>query len=320
MASPPHLDLGLDSKLGAAFLGGIAAAIFYGITSVQTYIFFKGSETDKRPLQVLILFLWILDTLHLALVTHGLYFYMVSNFAHPLALAAPSWSFLSQVYVTCISDLIVRGIFAHRVWLLSGKKYRYFSVSLIAIFSLLTATTGFVFASRVFALGSFRAFRPISWLMYTALSSGVAADFVITASLVTILFRSRTGFKRTDSLLNTLMLYTINTGLFTTICTGLCFITYVIWPAEFIFMGFYFCLSTLYLNALLATLNARSSLREKQYGVSTVPLELSAWNTSSALSVHPTQAPSSHDEILQHSGTPCQELIIAVDQKIQTVR
>lgn len=65
--------------------------------------------------------------------------------------------------------------------------------------------------------------------MYTALSSGVAADVVIAVSLVTVLLRSRTGFKRcappqhalrvelnhgtrTDSLVNTLMLYTINTG------------------------------------------------------------------------------------------------------------
>ncbi|KAF4571084.1 hypothetical protein EYR36_001646 [Pleurotus pulmonarius] len=169
-------DLGLDSKLGAAFLGNTAAAVFYGITSVQTYIFFKSSEKDRRSFKALIFFLWILDTLHLALVTHALYFYMITNFSNTEAIVVPSWSILSQVYVTCISDLIVRG----------------------------------------FDLGSFLAFQSISWMMYTALSSGVAADVVIAVSLVTVLLRSRTGFKRTDSLVNTLMLYTINTGLFTT--------------------------------------------------------------------------------------------------------
>ncbi|KAG9225088.1 hypothetical protein CCMSSC00406_0008748 [Pleurotus cornucopiae] len=356
MASSPPSDLGLDSKLGAAFLGNTAAAIFYGITSVQTYIFFRSSENDRRTFKALILFLWILDTLHLALVTHALYFYMITNFANPEAVVVPSWSILAQVYVTCISDLIVRGVFARRVWLLSGKKY--FLVILIAVFSLLTAIVGFgkssnmnelqleltnwpaltpVFASKAFELGSFLAFQSISWMMYTALSSGVASDVVIAVSLVTALLRSRTGFKRADSLVNTLMLYTINTGLFTTfvpvseslciltciasLCTGLCFITYAIWPAELIFMGFYFCLSALYLNALLATLNARSSLRDKQHGVSTVPLELNTWNTGSVVSKYPSHIVPSHDENSRHnSNLPRQQLIITVDQKIETTR
>ncbi|KAL4264695.1 DUF6534 domain-containing protein [Pleurotus pulmonarius] len=311
-------DLGLDSKLGAAFLGNTAAAVFYGITSVQTYIFFKSSEKDRRSFKALIFFLWILDTLHLALVTHALYFYMITNFSNTEAIVVPSWSILSQVYVTCISDLIVRGVFARRVWLLSGKKY--FLVILITVFSSLTAIVGFVFASRAFDLGSFLAFQSISWMMYTALSSGVAADVVIAVSLVTVLLRSRTGFKRTDSLVNTLMLYTINTGLFTTLCTALCFITYAVWPAELIFMGFYFCLSTLYLNALLAALNARSSLRDKQHGVSTVPLELNTWNTGSAVSKWPSQITPSHDENSRHNSHIPRQLIITVDQKIETTR
>ncbi|KDQ24901.1 hypothetical protein PLEOSDRAFT_161067 [Pleurotus ostreatus PC15] len=319
MTSSSPSDLGLDSKLGAAFLGNTAAAIFYGITSVQTYIFFRSSEKDRRTFKALIFFLWTLDTLHLALVTHALYFYMITNFANPEAVVVPSWSILAQVYVTCISDLIVRGVFARRVWLLSGKKY--FVVILIAVFSLLTAIVGFVFASKAFELGSFLAFQSISWMMYTALSSGVAADVVIAVSLVISLLRSRTGFKRTDSLVNTLMLYTINTGLFTTLCTGLCFITYAIWPAELIFMGFYFCLSALYLNALLATLNARSSLRDKQHGVSTVPLELNTWNTGSVVAKYPSHIVPSHDENSRHnSNLPRQQLIITVDQKIETTR
>ena len=38
----------------------------------------------------------LLDTVHLAFVTHGLYVYMVSNFGNLVALAAPPW------FVTCI--------------------------------------------------------------------------------------------------------------------------------------------------------------------------------------------------------------------------
>ncbi|KAF4618494.1 hypothetical protein D9613_010036 [Agrocybe pediades] len=37
--------------------------------------------------------------------------------------------------------------------------------------------------------------------------------------------------------------------------------TYAIWPQRFIFMGLYFALSKLYVNSLLASLNARTVFR-----------------------------------------------------------
>ncbi|KAJ8520736.1 hypothetical protein ONZ45_g2452 [Pleurotus djamor] len=104
-----HIDLNLDAKLGAMFLGNVVAAILYGVTSVQTFIYFKGSAQDLRSLKVIVLILWLLDSLHIILVTHTVYFYTVSNYADPLSLNTPIWSNVSQVYTTCISDLIVRG-------------------------------------------------------------------------------------------------------------------------------------------------------------------------------------------------------------------
>ena len=41
------------------------------------------------------------------------------------------------------------------------------------------------------------------------------ADTIMTAALIFSLHRSRTGVKRTDSLINVLILYAINTGLLT---------------------------------------------------------------------------------------------------------
>ena len=71
------------------------------------------------------------------------------------------------------------------------------------------------------------------WLLYSSLGAGVIADCLIAISLCVWLLRIRTGFKRykflatvsevvysrsqcrTDSLLNVLMLYSINTGMVT---------------------------------------------------------------------------------------------------------
>ncbi|KAF7416322.1 hypothetical protein PC9H_002587 [Pleurotus ostreatus] len=90
MASPQP-ELRLDNTLGALFLGNIGAAIFYGITSVQTYIYFKNCSRDSLSLRNSIWFLWVLDTVHLAFITHALYLYCVSNFANPAFLQGSIW-------------------------------------------------------------------------------------------------------------------------------------------------------------------------------------------------------------------------------------
>lgn len=268
MATPHPPSINLDSKLGAAFLGNILASIFYGITCVQTYLYFRTQSKDGRLFKVLIAFLWMLDTAHLAVITHTLYFYLVSNYGNLASLVTPTWTMLAQVYFTCVSDLIIRGIYGRRVWFVASRSY--LLAGAIGAISLTTFVTGFVFTTRAFQLRAYEQFHQISYLLYTALATGVAADILIAGSLCTCLYSSRTGFKKTDSLVNILMLYAVNSSLLTTICAAACFITYTIWPNEFTYIGIYFSLSKLYFNSLLATLNGRQTIAEKISAVSNI--------------------------------------------------
>lgn len=47
---------------------------------------------------------------------------------------------------------------------------------------------------------------------------GVASDVAIAVTLIFLLQRSRTGFKRSETIINRLILFTINTGLLTSMC------------------------------------------------------------------------------------------------------
>lgn len=265
----PDLPFSVDRTIGAAFLGNIAAGVFYGITSLQTYMYYKKNFQDLPSFKALIFMLWILDGLHLAMTTHGMYWYLVTNFMNPSAVEVPAWSLLVQVYVTCLSDFIVRCIFTRRVWLLSNCSK--LLVAVIGVASLYVIGSGIAFASRGFLAGSFLLLLRDSWLLYSALGSAVFADVFIAATLCFFLSTRRTGFKSTDNLVNTMMVYSINTGLLTSVCAMACFITYAIWPQDFVFIGIYFTLSKLYLNSLLATLNARTLMREHDHGISTNP-------------------------------------------------
>ncbi|KAI5114756.1 hypothetical protein M0805_007960, partial [Coniferiporia weirii] len=53
----------------------------------------------------------------------------------------------------------------------------------------------------------------ISFLVYIPLAIAAASDICMTAALCFFLYTNRTGIRRTDSIINVLMLYCINASL-----------------------------------------------------------------------------------------------------------
>lgn len=88
---------------------------------------------------------------------------------------------------------------------------------------------------------------------------GAASDLAIALTLVALLHRARTGFRRSETIINRLILFSINTGLLTSMCAVLSLVTITVFPSTFIYMTFFVCVSRLYTNTLYATLNARRS-------------------------------------------------------------
>ncbi|KAK0203240.1 hypothetical protein DFS33DRAFT_1345944 [Desarmillaria ectypa] len=64
----------LGATLGAIFIGAAIAAIFYGITILQTVVYYKQNPDDLWLFRYAVALLWIFDTLHVALApTHFIY-------------------------------------------------------------------------------------------------------------------------------------------------------------------------------------------------------------------------------------------------------
>ncbi|KAJ8453537.1 hypothetical protein ONZ45_g19679 [Pleurotus djamor] len=52
----------IDANLGSISLGTFAAAVLYGITSLQTFNYFKYKNRDRCQFKSLIFFLWYVVT------------------------------------------------------------------------------------------------------------------------------------------------------------------------------------------------------------------------------------------------------------------
>ncbi|EKM53304.1 uncharacterized protein PHACADRAFT_211002 [Phanerochaete carnosa HHB-10118-sp] len=291
MADPYALlpVLHLDNTLGAAYIGNILAAILYGLTSIQTYIFFDRYK-DGRTLRSLVLFLWALDTVHLALICDTIYYYAITNFSNPLAMVSVTKTIMVHVMFTGVSDAIVRGIFMYRVWLVSQGKRLLFLAILLPSLVCFAGSIGF--AIRGLQIGTYAGIADISWILYTAFGTGVVADAAIAAALCYFLAKRRTGIQRTDSIVQMLIVYSVNTGVLTSLCAMCVLVAYATMPGNFIFISFYFVLPKLFLNSLLSTLNAREKLRGIGGSGAAAPIPLNAMVRSNNSSKQPASGVS----------------------------
>ncbi|KAF9533319.1 hypothetical protein CPB83DRAFT_903261 [Crepidotus variabilis] len=270
METRPALEL----MLGPAFLGSIAVSVLFGVMVLQGYIYYSHSQDDSWGLKTLISCLCILEVSRLALILHAMYMLFVRNFGNPGFLTYPIWSMVALAVPGHFIEMLVRWAFAQRIHSFCksrglGRLQTIFIPITIGkplqiTLSIVATITGSLFVVERLTLHMTEKANAVSVFLYIHFSCSMGADFIAAAALCTALFQSRTGIKssRADSIVHILMAFAVNTGLFTGLVTTACFVTYVASPNTLIWMGLLYPKSQLYINSLLASLNARQPLRD----------------------------------------------------------
>ncbi|KAF7301610.1 hypothetical protein MIND_00726500 [Mycena indigotica] len=249
----------LGNTIGCSFVGVVAAAALYGVSCVQTWFYFnRYGTTDIWYIKALVLICLGFDTIHQALISHTVYWYCVTNFNNPDALSMLVWSILLEVLFNGLIGLIVQSFLIMRVWRLSNRNL----VLTIFAGSLVLAEFGcsVVFTVQSMKLKTWKDLEQLKPLSMTVNVLGAMSDFVIALALVFYLRRSRTGFRKSDMMISKLIVFSVSTGLLTTLCAIASLVSIVLWGDTLIYVAFYFSLGRLYFNSVLATLNARKDL------------------------------------------------------------
>jgi len=84
----------LDGTLGALQIGAMISSMLYGVTMIQTYIYFHRGNTDSALSKSVIGFIWILDTLHQIFICHVTYTYTVTRYGDITPLQQQTWSMI----------------------------------------------------------------------------------------------------------------------------------------------------------------------------------------------------------------------------------
>jgi len=116
----PGSPVDLSNSFGAAFIGFLVSVGLFGLGIGQTWMYFWNYwDKDKKALKSFIAFLAVVDTLHVAIVTYGLYWYMVLNFNNLEALAANMWVLNVQGIIGGIGTAAVELYYARQIYLCS---------------------------------------------------------------------------------------------------------------------------------------------------------------------------------------------------------
>ncbi|KAI0759700.1 hypothetical protein BD413DRAFT_617642 [Trametes elegans] len=257
LQSVPSLNNTMGVILICAFLG----CMLFGLTTHQTYRYFRLYPTDGWRLKTFVFVLLILDIFHTALTMHVCYFYLIVNYFEPFRLLGGVWSIRLVIIETGCVIILAHCFYARRMFLLGGG--RLWPTMVIGF--LLVTELGFCIGATVeaFIQPLFHDYQRFAWLICSALGTAVILDVFITGFLTFYLRRSRTGFKRTDSLVDVLMVYAINTGLSTSLINLVAALTAITMPYNLIYSGIYIIASKMYANSLLAVLNSRRSIVDK---------------------------------------------------------
>jgi len=251
----------LDNSIGAMMIGVIISAVLHGVCLLQAFYYFQRYKKDAWFLKALVMVMVTFDATHLCLISHTVYHYSITNFHDEEALKHIIWSVVIEALFTGVNGALVQTFYVYRVWMLSQKNYLLTGLLLFLIVSCAGCGTAWVIISM--RMGTYRNLLRVNPLTITINALSTTIDTLIALSLVYLLNSARTGFRKSDTMINKLIIFVVNTGILTTICAIASLICLVASPNTLIYASFYFCIGRLYLNSFLATLNARKSITEK---------------------------------------------------------
>jgi len=189
-----------------------------------------------------------------------LYALLVVNFGNVENLFYNVWSQNIQFILCAIPNSAVELYYARKIYLVSQSIIFPVIIVVLVLFGNILA---FYFTAKEFAVKQLGSFTVALWLRLLGLSSSVLGDILIAAMMCWSLYRKKTGFARTDSIIMTLMAYSINSGLVTS-CLGIAMIiSSAIAPNSMIPTGIFWVMCKCYSNTLLALLNNRDYIRER---------------------------------------------------------
>ncbi|KIJ65814.1 hypothetical protein HYDPIDRAFT_39001 [Hydnomerulius pinastri MD-312] len=251
-----------EQTYGGSLICNQVMLVLYGISTLQTYIYFLHYVNDSIYMKSLVLVVWIFGSLHAFLVCHTVYHYLVLSYTDPMYLVQGEWSVYTATCVGVIVCFCVQIFFARMIFYLTKGRRRIILTTILGFFIVAQIAFGIFLSADLFIIWDL---YKISEAVYPAMVplffTRVASDTVTAITLCVVLYDSQTSFKRSVRLVKTLIIYSMNRFVLTTVVVIIQTIILIVKPGSIWAMVIEFVSVQLYANSLLATLNSRNYFR-----------------------------------------------------------
>ncbi|KAK1234037.1 hypothetical protein PQX77_002775 [Marasmius sp. AFHP31] len=313
-----------ENTFGALALTAFVSSFLTGITTIQTYIYIVNYKKDPLQTKGFVAIVWTLAMLHAILLMVTTWHYLVKSFGNPLLILKIHWSSLAALTVSSTQIMIAQLFLARRVhsWALSSQHgahhlgSHYSSVKLHIVICIL----GNFFASlsgviKISVLNNVSEILQIRTNLLITLAFNITVDTLLTALLAWSLLNSKSGNKRSDRVIQWIVLCSINTGLLPSLSAMAGLILFLRSPNTFWFLFCVYLISDTYANSILANLNSRSFFKEKMLSPQRTP-------GSQGLGLSASILPSAFQVTTTRTSTDVEDLemgVIATKSRIQEI-
>lgn len=252
---------------GPAFVASILNWGLLGVLCLQIYAFSTSFPNERLRIQIFVYALLVLELCQTIFSTIWAWDVLVGGWGDAQAITHISWSSITIPVTEGIVSIIVQTFFAWRIFILRRRNWLFGGVAILIVLlafmqglSAIVNGIRFAFSLSVPELKGYRIGVSI-WL-----AGSLAVDFLIAASMVTILAQAKINstFKKTETLITKLIVHTVETGVVTVITATVDLSLYLTFPNNFMHIVPALILGKLYSNIALANLNGR--LRHRAWG------------------------------------------------------
>ncbi|KAJ7461456.1 hypothetical protein FB451DRAFT_1268255 [Mycena latifolia] len=259
------MDFPLNPNLGALQIGFLASGFFFGVLTVQALIYNRKFATDHWTLKLLVAVIWFFELGQLGCVAHACYYMTITNSGNFLAILRPPKTIGFSFLLGSTVGPLVESFYVSRLLRFSGKVYPAVAGWILAFLRF----GGWVFlAYHVITMTSLSQFvDDFGWLFAMLLGLSAVIDLTISAWIAYFLARRRSRStlqsESASQLLDRVILWTLQTGVITSLAFLVTLICYLVLGQYLIWMAVLAILTKVSSNCFLASLNARASTRTR---------------------------------------------------------
>ncbi|KAI9442595.1 hypothetical protein H4582DRAFT_2073160 [Lactarius indigo] len=183
----------IRNSFGAAFIGLLVSTTLFGLTIVQTWIYFWNYWKDSKLLKVFVVFVTTMDGFHAILCAYVIYWYLILNSDNVEKLSSSMWVLNFQIVISIIVGASVELYYARRVYVMSQSIVCPIVIGALVI---IASFFGIFFTIKEAVLKQFDNFHSLTWISCAGMAAGALADLLVVVAMCRSLYRRKTGFTR----------------------------------------------------------------------------------------------------------------------------